>query len=205
MAIITNYASLSTAVGDYLARSDLTGFVPNFIQNAESKLYRTLRLRTMETALSGTISGGVLAVPSGYLELKYAYVNQSPTEFLSRMPPEALYREYPNRSNTARPRAIAREASNFIFGPYPDANYSIAGIYYTRLTSLDAITNTTNWFTDNAPDVLLYGALLEAVPFLKDDERIPVWRSYFDEAVGTVRREENRENSSGSSPQAVAA
>lgn len=151
----------------------------------------------METALSDTIASGVLAVPSDYVELKYAYVTTTPITWLKRVPPEQIYSEFPSRSGSAIPRLIAREASNFIFGPYPAA-YTVAGIYYARLTILNATDPTTNWFTINAPDVLLYGSLLEAEPFIKDDPRIPVWREAFREAVKSVVDEERRESRSGS-------
>ena len=70
MAVITNYATLQTAIGDYLARDDLSGWIPNFIQNAENKLRRTLNLRNEETALSVSISSGVAAVPSAFKALR---------------------------------------------------------------------------------------------------------------------------------------
>ena len=139
----------------------------------------------METALSGTISSGVLALPTGYLDLKYAYVNRAPVTFLEKVTPEALYERYPVRSGAAVPCVISREAGNFIFGPYP-GDYAIAGIYYQRYTILNASSPTTNWFTSNAPDVLLYGALLEAAPFLKDDPRLVVWAEMFKAAYQTA-------------------
>ena len=71
MAIITNYSTLKTAVADFMARDDLTTFIPNFIENAERKLYRTLNLRNEETALSVSISSGVATVPSDFKMLKF--------------------------------------------------------------------------------------------------------------------------------------
>lgn len=192
MAIITDYSTLKTAVADYLARSDLTGFIPNFVQNCESKIYKNLRIRAMETALSGTIASGVLAVPSAFVELKYAYVNTSPIQPLDWVPPEMIYARHPVRSGSAEiPRDISVEATNFIFGPYP-GNYAIAGIYYARLTALSD-SNTTNWFTTNAPDLLLYGSLMEAEPFLKNDRRIEVWGTFYRLAYDAVAGEERRQ------------
>lgn len=198
MAIITNYATLQTAIGDYLNRADLTTFLPNFTQACEMKLYRRLRIRAMETALSGTISSGVLAVPSNFVELKFAYVDTSPITSLDRVPPDMIYAKWPVRSGTAEiPQAIAVEGTNFIFGPYP-GDYAIKGIYYARLTALSA-SNTTNWFTSNATDALLYGSLLEAEPFLKDDPRVPLWAAGFEQAVKDIQAEETRARSSGGS------
>lgn len=199
MAIITNYSTLQTAIGDYLGRSDLSTFLPNFTQNAENKLYKELRINAMETALSGTISNGVLSVPNDYIELKTAYVSMTPIRFLKRASPEEIYSKYPVRSGGEIPTLIGREGSNFIFGPYP-GGYTIAGIYYKRLTALSG-SNTTNWFTTNAPDILLYGSLLEAEPFLGNDPRVPLWKAAYDIALKAIKDEEMRERYSGSSKQ----
>jgi hypothetical protein len=198
MAIITNYATLQTAIGDYLNRADLSTFLPNFTQACEMKLYRDLRIRAMETALAVTISGGVAAIPADFVELKFAYVNTIPVTSLDRVPPDDVYARYPVRQGVSEiPKVIAVEGTNFIFGPYP-GDYQIKGIYYARLAVLSA-SNTTNWFTSNATDALLYGSLLEAAPFLGDDPRIAVWKLGFDYAVASIKKQETRARSSGGS------
>ena len=198
MALITNYATLVTAVEDYLARSDLTTWVPNFLQNSQSRLYRDVRIRDFETALSGTISSGVLAVPASFVELKYAYVNRAPVQFLEKVTPEEIYERWPVRSGSEVPVAISREAGNFIFGPYP-GDYDISGIYYAREALLSA-SNTTNWFTTNAPDILLYGAMYDAMLFIHEDERAATWKALYDQAFESIHEEEKRESRSGSAP-----
>jgi len=197
VAIITDYSTLRTAVSDYLARSDLSGFVPNFIQNCESTIYKDLRIRAMETALSVTISGGVATVPTAFVELKFAYVSTSPVQVLDWVPPEMIYARYPVRSGAEIPKDISIAGANFIFGPYP-GNYTINGIYYARLTALSD-SNTTNWFTTYAPDLLLYGALLEAAPFMMDDKRIATWQTFYQKAYSAVANEEKRKRSAGGS------
>ena len=202
MAIITNYSTLKTAIADYLTRDDLTSFVPNFIQNAENKLYRTLNLRNEETALSVSISSGVAAVPSDFKMLKFAYYNATPAELLRWVSVNEIYNDYPDRSETGYPDIISREGTNFVFGPV-SVDGTLKGIYWKKLTSLSD-SNTTNWYTSNAPDVLLYGALLEAAPFIHNDARIPVWREFYLEAVDTLRKEnDNAEVSYGSLTQRV--
>jgi len=202
VAIITSYATLKTAVADYLARDDLTTFVPNFIQNAENKLYRTLNLRNEETALNVTISSGVAAVPSDFKALKYAYVDQSPVTLLQFVSPEEVYNDYPFRAGAVVPNVISRELSNFIFGPYPAA-YTIKGIYYAKLSALSD-SNTTNWYTTNAPELLLYGALLESAPFIGADERMATWGQLYQSCLETVKQENTAaEYSMGSLTQRV--
>lgn len=197
MSLITDYSTLVTAITDYLARSDLSSFVPNFLQNCQGKIYRTTRIRPAEAALSGTITAGVLACPTDYIALRYAYIDASPTGWLERSTPEVLLKSYSTRSASGRPKLIAREADNFIFGPFPDDTYSVVGIYYKLLPLLSA-SNATNWYVTNAPEVLLYGALLEAQPFLMNDKRMPTWQMLYDQALATVKELHRSENYSGS-------
>ena len=131
MAVITSLATLTTAVEDYLARSDLNSFVPNFIQNTENKLLRTLNLRNEETALNVSVTSGTGTVPTDFKALKFAYVDQSPIQLLDYMSVEDLYRRFPQRSGAEIPVAIAREGANFVFGEFP-ADFTLRGIYYAK-------------------------------------------------------------------------
>jgi len=194
---ITTYSELKTAVANWLNRADLTSYVADFVRLGEDRIYRELRIRAMETALSDTIASGVIAVPSDYIELKHAYVNGTPTRKLNRCDPEFIYDRYPLRSSNGKPSFIAREGSNFIFGPYPDSAYTIKGIYYARLSALSD-SNTTNWFVTNAPGILLYSALLQAEPFLKNDARMATWEAMYQNAKDGIEREERNEQFSGS-------
>ncbi len=196
MAIITNYATLQTAVSDYLARDDLTSFVPNFIQNAENKLYRTLNLRNEETALSVAISSGVATVPSDFKALKFAYYDTDPVSVLNWVTLGELYREYPNRADSGTPFLISREGTNFVFGPL-SVDGTLKGVYYAKQDPIR--TTDPSWYATNAPEALLYGALLEATPFIQNDERIPVWQAYFRDIIKTLEDENaNAEHSWGS-------
>ena len=51
-------------------------------------------------------------------------------------------------------------------------------------------TNQTNWFTIYAPQALLYGSLLQAMPFLKNDERIPMWQQQYTAIMNTLKTED---------------
>ena len=195
---IATYSELQTAVGNWLNRGDLSSYIPDFITLGENRIYRELRIRTMETALSSAISSGVVALPSDYIGLKSAYVDGSPTQWLERSSVESIYEKYPTRSSNGKPKFIAREGSNFIFGPYPDSAYTIKGIYYKRLTTL-SVSNTTNWFTTNAPGILLYASLLAAEPFIKNDPRLILWQGEYDKERAGIQFEDDREGLSGSS------
>src|SRR6185295_20011433 len=105
MAVITGYTSLQTAVADYLNNSTLTTFLPNFVQNWEERFYRDPKNfgRWMETSATSTIASSVVAVPDGYLGLKYAYVVGSPSARLDRVSINQLYGTYPRGGNTGTP------------------------------------------------------------------------------------------------------
>jgi len=73
--------------------------------------------------------------------------------------------------------------------------------FYEKFTALGDGTSgtvTSNWLTTNAPDVLLYGALLEAEPFIKNDERIRLWLSAYEGAVKKIQDADARDRHSGS-------
>lgn len=194
---ISTYAELQTAVINRLHRANLTALVPDFIALGEARIYRDLRVRCMETALSSVISAGVVALPSGYIELKHAYIDGAPTRKLQRKNPDFIYQNYPTRSSDRCPVYISREADNFIFGPYPDSSYTVKGIYYKRLTALSD-SNTTNWFTTNAPDLLLFAALVEAADHVSNDAALMKWEAKYIQVKDRVQRESDGEEFSGS-------
>lgn len=194
---ITNYSTLQTAIINRLHRAGLTSLVTDFIALGEARIYRDLRIRCMETALSSAISSGVVAVPSGYVELKYAYIDGSHTGKLTRKTAEWIYFNYPTRSADSQPKFIAREADNFIFGPYPDSGYTVKGIYFKRLDALSD-SNTTNWFITNAPDILLYASLVEAADHTANDAAMMKWEAKYNQIKDRIQRENDAEEFSGS-------
>ena len=196
MALITTYTGLDAAIDGYLHRSDLSDWVPNFIQNAQSKLYRRVMIRDMEKSFEIAVSSGTGAVPSDYRRMKFAYRSASPVTPLTIVSLDELYDMYPNRTESGVPAVFAREAGNFIYGPAP-SDFTMKGVYYQTYTLLSAGGKLTNWYTDNAPEVLLYGALVEASPFIGDDERIPLWNQLFFDALQTVVKEQKGESLSG--------
>lgn len=209
MAIITSYSTLLTAVADYLARGDLTTFIPNFVQNFEEDFLREPRNfgRWMESALDVTIASSVAAVPTDYLGLKYAYVNGSPSSRLDRRSLNQTLGQYPRGGDTGLPLIITRGAGNFLFGPEPDSDYTIKGWYWAKPTPMRSYASdaTAHWLILNAPDVVLFGSLLQAEPFIKNDARLQLWQAMYDRALASYRRLNLDEDQSGSPGQEVLA
>lgn len=78
---------------------------------------------------------------------------------------------------------------HWLVTPTPDANYPWEIVYYQQPPLLDD-TNQTNWLTDYAPNALLYRALMEATPFLKNDERIPVWQAMYAQQMQAINTQD---------------
>lgn len=199
---ITTYVELQAAVEGWLKRADLDSIIPDFIMLGEKRIFREVRSRSMETALSSAIASGVIALPADYLDLKFAYVDGAPVRLLQRATATEIYTKYPLRNSTTKPLLIGREGSNFIFGPYPDSTYTIKGIYYARPVTIATSANTL--FTEN-PDLYLFAALLEAEPYLKNDPRVGLWQAKYDQIKEQINDYENNEAGSGSGLQVMVA
>ena len=199
---LSTYADLQTAVAGWLHRTDLTSIIPDLILIAEKRIWRDVRCRQMETALNVSIASGVAAVPNDYLDIKFAYVDSSPATKLTRCSASNIYEQYPTRTGSGIPKLIAREGSNFIFGPYPGSGYTLKGIYYAQLTS---IQSTANALFTKYPDLYLFASLAEAASYIKDQEAIQHWNEKFQAVKEMIRLYENNEYGSGGGLQVVAA
>lgn len=177
--MVTDYTSLKAAIASWLDvnSSDISAVVPDLVVIAERRLFREVRTRDMEASFTGTISSGVVAVPSDFVEWKHAYVDGNPTQRLESRPVSWIYERYPTRSAEGKPQFIARDASNFIFGPYPDSGYTVKGTYFRKLDS--ATSSTSNAIVSSMPDLYLMACLAESEPLIGRDKRIPIWESKY--------------------------
>jgi hypothetical protein len=208
MAVTTNYTTLQANVASWLARSDLNSDIPTFIQNWESDFYRDPENHAawMESALSVTLSNNVAAVPTDYLALRVAYFSGQPP--LEKVSLDQLYKRYPRGTSSmygGSSRFIARNGANFEFGPGV-ASGTLLGTYYAKPTAIRAASSdaASHFLITDCPDLCLYGSLLQAMPYIKDDMRIPIWKGAYDLAVDSYRRRFTADKYSGSTPFTVA-
>lgn len=183
---ITTYSELKTAVASWLNRSDLTAYVPDFISLAEVRIKRDVAKMNLigleKRATASTVSGDAyLATPTRLLSIRSLKLNTAPVRVLKYMPSDALNTIY-NSTATSKPYAYSVIGDEIKLAPIPDSVYTIEMNYYAGETPLSD-SNASNWFMANAPDLLLYGALVEAEPFLKNDERISVWSGMYENAL----------------------
>jgi hypothetical protein len=74
---------------------------------------------------------------------------------------------------------------NWLIAPTPNFAYPFEVVYWQLLPLLDAV-NQQNFWTDYAPQALLYGALLQCTPYLKNDERIPTWGQFYTDQLKSL-------------------
>jgi len=199
---LSTFTELKDAIADWLDRSDLTARIPDFITLAEARLNRDLRIRPMEVRSSMETTSGqqYFNLPGGYIQMRNIQLNTNPTAPLEYITPEMLDRLY-GSSTTGKPRAYSLIGDEIQLAPIPDSDYTVEMAFYEKFTALGDGTSgtvTSNWLTTNAPDVLLYGALLEAEPFIKNDERIGLWLNAYNGAVKKIQDADARDRHSGS-------
>ena len=83
-----------------------------------------------------------------------------------------------NPTYTVSGEAMTGGGNVFIFGPYPDGNYQVAGTYYQKIPGLSS-ANTTNWVVLNAPMMLLEACMAAAAKFLEDDQMLGRWNGLY--------------------------
>jgi hypothetical protein len=200
----TSYTAFRTNVSTWLdiGTSDLGAtLLDDLITTAEKRIYREVKAREMETALSSTISSGAVTVPSDYGQMKYAYLDGTPTKPLERRSAEWIYNEYRTRSSDAKPKFFAREGGSFIFGPYPDSGYLMKGIYYKKFP---ALSTSLNDLFNNNPDLFLWAALAESESILGRDKRVALWEAKYQNSKNRINYEHEDEDMSGSTSTGLA-
>ena len=198
------YASLKTAIQDFAENTE-TSFVthlPDFIQAAEDRIFKLVDLEVFrKNAPSAlTSSDPYLSVPSDYLSaFSLSITNDSAKEFLLQKDVNYLQEYNPNPATTGTPRYYAFfDVDNFILAPTPDSNYPVELHYYYRPASLTAGADSgTTWLSDNAPNALLYGSLVEAYIYMKGEQDVlGMYEKQFQEALSRIKDlAEARENS----------
>ena len=194
---LTSYSDLTETVANYLGRSDLTAQIPTFISLAEIRLARQLRLRQMLKVVSSTTTAGdgTVGLPSDFLSVRDFYVDVSPRQPLSYLSPSAFTRDArPHESG--KPIFYTQRGLEFELAPKPDTAYVVVLLYYAKPEALSD-SNASNVFMANCPDALLYGALLEAEPYLMNDARLATWTQLYSSAITSLAESDNSSEYAG--------
>lgn len=189
---ITTYSELKTAVADWLNRADLTAVIPDFITLAEAQLNRQLRTHDMIGRATATVEEDYFSVPSDWLET-LTLVNNATKTF----PMEYVDYQHLNGlkalSLTGDSRFYTMVDGKFLIYPAAsaDAPVNLELTYFKKISSLSD-SNTSNWLLTKSPDLYLYMTLLQAEPYLKNDDRLGMWAAATAKIMEDMRLEGER-------------
>jgi len=195
MASVMTYSSLVENIQSYLERTDQATLdkIPTFIMLAEQVMAADLKfLGNLTVATSNMVQGeNVIDKPSRWRKTVSMNVTVNGVRqpiFLRKY--EYLREYWPDPSQQDVPFFYCDyDYTHWMIAPTPDDDYAYEVLYYERVQPLDA-TNQSNWFTEYAPQALLYGSLLQAMPFLKNDERIPMWQAQYEQIMNVLKTED---------------
>ena len=182
----TTYTDLKASVADYLARTDLTTQIPDFITLAEKRLKRDLRIRQMLKVVTATTTAAdsTVGLPSDFLSMRDLHVSTNPVSSIEYLSPSNFYRNA-RTTESGVPTKYTVLAAEFQFAPIPDSAYTLSMLYYAAPPELSSSVSS-NVFLVTCPDLLLYGALGEAEPYLLNDSRIQTWAALYDRGITSL-------------------
>ena len=190
------YDDLKTSISNWADRDDLNSFIPDFIALCEARFNRELRLRSMEQKEYADTVGGQAnyALPTNYLMMREFRLNTNPTVSLTYVSPE-IYEAW--NLGSGEPKFYTIIANEIRLGPTPAGVYEMEMLFWRKFPNLSS-TVASNWMLANAPDVYLYGALMEMEPFVQNDERLAVWASGYHRAIENIQLQDDKDRHSGS-------
>ena len=195
MAVEMTYASLVTDISSYLERTDTATLqkIPTFIMLAEQVISTEIQFLGNLTVVTSTMNVGepVIVKPARWRKtVSFNLIDNSQRQPVFLRKYEYLRNYWPNATQTDTPVYYCDyDYTHWLVAPTPDLAYNYEVLYYERVQPLD-VTNQTNWFTQYAPQAMLYGSVLQAMPFLKNDERIPMWQAQYDRVIATLKAED---------------
>lgn len=188
---IGNYSELQQSIAGWLKRTNLTDRIPDFIALAEAQLNRDLRTRQMASVYTRTTDQHIITLPDDYLDAEKMELNGQTLTYTARWSADSPQQRGDNRlfyTMVGKSVWIMRRVE-------PNSVFRL--FYYQRLTPLSTL-EPQNWLIEDAPDAYLYGALLQAEPYLKNDARVQVWGSMYQNIIQAMNSGSSRARTSGS-------
>lgn len=180
---VSTFGDLKSHIADTLNRGDLTSVIPTFVQQFESQAKRDFRLRRLTNRGTFVVSTEEVPLPSDFAQLE-SWTHDGPTYYgpIEIVSSAQLANAKSAYGDTGVPQFATLVARRALLAPEPDGTYNTKMTYWQSLTSLSA-DGDSNWLLEDSPDIYLYGSLIEAAPYLKDDERTGLWASIYETRV----------------------
>lgn len=180
------YDGLVAGVASYLNRQDLSDMIPMFVSLAHSRLNMELRVRDMQTRAFADTTDEYVMLPLDFeapysMELPEPDGWGEPLTFVS----EVQAAQFRNHGATGQTKWYTVFGDAFELIPAPPADTTLRLKYYASIPTLSEAVQS-NWLLTKAPGAYLYGALMEAAPYLKNDERVPIWSAARQGIVDTL-------------------
>jgi hypothetical protein len=194
-ASVMTYDSLVSDIQQYLERSDdaTVAQIPRFVMLAEQVIASQIKFLGNLTVNTSTmvVASDTISKPARWHKTVSINITVGGVRNPVLLRKYEYLREYaPNPATLGLPKFYADyDYTNWLVAPTPDVAYNFEVLYYERVQPLDS-SNQTNWFTIYAPQALLYGSLLQAMPFLKNDERMGMWQQQYDLIINTLKQED---------------
>lgn len=190
-----NYLALKTALNDWLSRSDVPW--DSLVSFVESDINERLVTRYQISTTTLTTSNGTRAVtaPSDMIAIEALVRQTAARELLEPVTIAQLANLYPEEY-TGEPEKFSVVGTNIRLGPTPDGTYNLECIYRARVSALSGDSDTNDILT-YYPAVYFYGCLSHAAPYLRNDERVPLWAQYYQRALDGANQENERAELSG--------
>jgi hypothetical protein len=191
---VLTYDSLTSTVLQYLERKDaaVVQAIPTFISLAEFEVaqeIKTLGQLQVANALM-TMGNPILQKPARWrktVSMNVIVGGKKQPIYLRKY--EYLENYWPDNTQVDVPLYYAdTDWDHWYIAPTPASNYNFEVLYYERIAPLSS-TNQTNWLTQNAPNAMLFGTLLQAMPFLKNDQRT-IFQQKYTEALQALKAED---------------
>jgi hypothetical protein len=195
VAAVMTYDSLVNDIETYLERTDTATLqkIPQFIMLAEQVIASELKFLGNLTVAQSTMIAGepVIDKPARWRKTVSMNVTVDGKKNPILLRKYEYLREYwPDAVDVDVPKFYCDyDYTHWLVAPTPAQAYSYEVLYYERIQPLDS-TNQSNWFTQYAPQALLYGSLLQAMPFLKNDERMAMWQSQYSQIMEVLKVED---------------
>ncbi len=183
---LTNYSAFVTTVENYLARTDLSSQIPDFIQMAQFRMTRDLRTERMLKVATTAPTDNKVAFPTDFLELREMHFQGNPPILLEFQTPDLFFRNG-QTTLSGRSHYFTMLGTEFQFAPSQDSSYTIQILYYAQPTFISS-TVASNLYLAYYPDALLYATLAEAEPYLINDARIATWSALYDRAIANIKQ-----------------
>lgn len=197
---INTYNTLVAAIAEWLARDDLTARIPDFVTLTEAKINRILlhpRMETRDTLTVDTLLSNpeFLDLPTDFQTMRSVRLSgvagKPRLGFLTQTQMEDYRYSIDNVSD--RPAFFSIVGDQMELAATPNEDFDVEIVYRANVPAITS-TNQTNWLLTLAPDLYLYGSLLEAAPYAKNDARISVWASGFQTTIDQLNTHGDRQS-----------